>query len=340
MKKVLIICKERHLPNYGTVPGYTISSGLLNSASFVNDMLNNTGITSKVVEVVDNNSIDKEVSIFNPDIVVIEALWVVPEKFDILAKLHPWVTWVIRIHSEVPFISNEGNAIDWIVRYTANPNVRISVNSERMKHDLSVVINDDIVYLPNYYPIKSVDYSKNPKSESINIGCFGAIRPLKNHLIQAMAAIQFADDSHKKLKFHINVNRIEGNAAPILKNLRALFAGRPEHELVEHYWKGHGEFVDLVKTMDIGMQVSFSETFNIVAADFVANGKPIVVSKEISWASKFAKVMPTSKKSIVCGLKRVWFLRHFRAQALNTYGLGRSNNIAVHAWLTFLDTCD
>jgi len=33
--------------------------------------------------------------------------------------------------------------------------------------------------------------------------------------------------------------------------------------------------------MDICMQVSFSETFNIVAADCIASGVPVIVSSEI-----------------------------------------------------------
>ena len=65
------------------------SSGLFNSASACAQMLEDDGIPSKVVEVVDNNCIDREVHKFRPTHVIIEALWVVPEKFSVLSKLHP-----------------------------------------------------------------------------------------------------------------------------------------------------------------------------------------------------------------------------------------------------------
>jgi hypothetical protein len=55
------------------------------------------------------------------------------------------------------------------------------------------------------------------------------------------------------------------------------------HKLVVHEWVNHKDFIKLVKTMDIGMQVSYSETFNIVAADFISQGVPVVISKELPW---------------------------------------------------------
>ena len=69
-KKVLFILKERHTSHSNFM---TISSGLFNSASFVVDMLNKNGIESHLVEVKDNNSIDREVTKYKPTHVVIEA---------------------------------------------------------------------------------------------------------------------------------------------------------------------------------------------------------------------------------------------------------------------------
>ena len=88
---------------------YGITSGLYNSASFIVDFLQNHGVNSKLVSVVDGNSIDKEVTKFNP---VLEALWVTPDKLQELIniKRHKERRWVIRIHSKAPFLSNEGVA--------------------------------------------------------------------------------------------------------------------------------------------------------------------------------------------------------------------------------------
>ena len=133
--KMLFILKKRN--NYGDLPGvygYSISSGLFNSANFMKTMMEENGYETKIVEVVDNNGIDKEVHLFKPDYVIIEALWVVPEKFEVLHKLHPNVKWIIRIHSETPFLSNEGVGIGWISEYPKYDNVYLSFNSKRTKN--------------------------------------------------------------------------------------------------------------------------------------------------------------------------------------------------------------
>src|SRR5688500_11649943 len=108
-ERILFILKARDATNtYGYSCG--LSTGLLNSATFVQDMLDSNGFTTKLVVVIDNNDIDREVTAFRPTHVIIEALWVVPSKFQILKKLHPSVKWIVRLHSEAPFLANEGIA--------------------------------------------------------------------------------------------------------------------------------------------------------------------------------------------------------------------------------------
>jgi hypothetical protein len=84
MPRVLFICKQRPA-------SYGASYGLLNSCRFLCNALHKMGVEAKLVEVLDNNSIDREVSQYKPTHVFIEALWVVPEKFDVLIPLHPHV---------------------------------------------------------------------------------------------------------------------------------------------------------------------------------------------------------------------------------------------------------
>src|SRR5258708_32872051 len=116
--RVLFVLKNRENP-YGCDPDpYSthLSSGLYNSARFVSEMLVSLGFQSKVVHVKDNNEIHRVVVGFKADIVVIEAYWVVPEKFDVLKQACPNVTFVIRNHSDIPFLSNEGCAMGWTLK--------------------------------------------------------------------------------------------------------------------------------------------------------------------------------------------------------------------------------
>lgn len=314
--RVLFILKLRQT---SSGEGYTLlkNSGLKNSAEFVNEMLKDNGYNSKLVQVVDNNSIDREVKLHKPDIVIIEALWVVPEKFDVLTKLYPKVKWVIRLHSDLPFLANEGIAMEWINRYITYKNVFVSANSDSVQKDLELYLDTKacnlkkkLIFLPNYYKLTNIARTtkKFECGDVINVGCFGAIRPMKNHLIQAAAAVQFAESKNLKCRFHINAGRVEGKGDTVLKNLRAFFDGlNGKHELVEHGWLERDDFLTVIKQMDIGMQVSFSETFNIVAADFVDQNIPILTSVEIDWMPLLFTAEPANSKSIVCGLHRVLF---------------------------------
>lgn len=290
-KKILFILKKRTI--YSDLKYSTVNSGLYNSASFVNEMLNKHNVTSNLVEVVDNNEIDKFVTKFKPDIVIIEAIWVVPSKFEVLTKLHPNVEWIIRIHSEVPFIANEGIAMEWLKGYAKFDNVHIGANSKDFIESLEPIVERDIYYLPNYYPIASTPkyrkYEFDYEDDVINVGLFGAIRPMKNSLTQAIGAMIYADENNVKLKLHINTERIEQKGENILKNIRAVFENT-NHELVEHKWLKHDDFLKLVAKMDIGLQVSLTETYNIVTADFISQNIPIITSDEIKFVNIFDKV--------------------------------------------------
>jgi len=333
-KKVLFILKERHTSHSNFM---TISSGLFNSASFVVDMLNKNGIESHLVEVKDNNAIDREVAKYKPTHVVIEALWVIPSKFEVLTKLHPNVEWIIRVHSDIPFLANEGISIEWIYEYMKFDKVKVSANLKKTNYELSELIGKDLVYLPNYYPVGFFNVTQPRPNEKkvLNVGCFGAVRPLKNQLIQAIASIKYADLYDKKLKFHINVARVEGRGEPVLKNIRSLFENNPKHTLVEHQWLTHDEFIDVVQRMDLGMQVSFSETFNIVTADFVNNNIPVVVSDEVYWVNKLFKSKTTEVDSIVNKMRLALLTKTFKGQYLNKINLFLDSVKSQKTWVNY-----
>ena len=109
MSKVLFILKKRRDFNAEMQSQVGLSTGLYNSAKFMNDMLLKNNIDSNMVIVDDYNQIDREVHAAQPTHVIIEALWVIPFKFSALQKLHPHVKWIIRLHSNTPFLAGEGN---------------------------------------------------------------------------------------------------------------------------------------------------------------------------------------------------------------------------------------
>ena len=288
--RALFILKRRE--DYSQdIPGFqekTVATGMWHSATYSAQALQKYGANTKVVVVIDNNDIDREVTRFKATHVFLEGYWVVPEKLDVLKPLHPSVTWVVRCHSEIPFLAGEGIAMDWTSKYISR-GVYVAGNSLRNASDLGVFADGHegmspkyIAMLPNSYPTDFHDKApKHRDDEWINIGCFGAIRPLKNHLIQAIAAYAYARRSGKKLRFFINGGRVEMNGANPLKNLIGFFAPLKDAELVTIPWCNIEEFLIVLGTMDITMQVSFTESFNIVTADSLYAGTPVVASDEL-----------------------------------------------------------
>jgi len=315
--KILFLLKRREDFNPKTHKQIGLTTGLYNSANFVNVMLNDVGIESYLEVVTDNNDIDREVTKYRPTHVIVEALWVVPEKFTVLSKLHPNVTWIVRLHSDMPFMAGEGIALDWLGEYSKFSNILIACNDPRMYSHTIEFLNlkngwsDEeaarrVIYLPNYFPEQFQDRVFTDNKDTVDIACFGAVRPLKNHLVQAIAALRFADKIGKKLRFHINGGRIEMKVDTVMSNLQGLFQHlyHQDHLLVKHEWAPREEFLTICDQMDIGMQVSFSETFNIVAADLISRGVPIVGSLEIPWAAPEFCCDPTDCDQMIETLNR------------------------------------
>ena len=170
-------------------------------------------------------------------------------------------------------------------------------------------------------------------NNTINISCFGAIRPLKNHLSQALAAIQFADQQGWHLRFHINATRQEQQGQNILKNLRGVFGSLQSHQLIEHPWMDHEVFMKVLREeIDLGLQVSYTETYNIVAADHIAAGVPIVTSSEVRFVLPVFHADPNSVPSMVRRLTWAWHLRRCGITKVNRWLLNRSNQQSQQAW--------
>ena len=329
--RILFICHKNEC--YGHSVYTRRSSGLFNSTNFIVKAMLRRNIVAKIVEVVDNNCIDREVFAFKPDIVVIEALWVVPDKFTVLQRLYPKVKWFVHLHSDMPFLALEGIAMDWIIRCQAM-GVGIIANSRESFEALQPLVQAHMLYyLPNVYV---GDFKKMPKHNrpTIHVGCFGAVRPMKNHLLQALASIQFAREKGKVLCFHINSGRVETGGAPVLKNLQQLFSSYPGAALIQHSWFEPEDFIEYLHNhVDIGLQVSLTETFNVVTADYVAAGLPIVVSKEVKWVSSISTAVDNSLPDIVKKMHRAWQNKYL--VWINQFYLKQNSLEAQYKWFEF-----
>ena len=351
--KVLFILKRREDYNAVAHSPLGLSTGLFNSATFVKNMLVNAGIDAELEVAIDNNDIDRLVTQHRPTHVIIEALWVVPSKFAVLIPLHPTVKWIVRLYSEMPFMAGEGMAMDWLGEYIKFPEISIAVNAPRMLDEVRTYLatttdhteaetESRIFYLPNYYPqtYTNKDLTEHNRYRGhkywIDVACFGAVRPLKNHMVQAVAAIKYANQHGKQLRFHINAGRIEMKGDPVLNNLRSMFEhlSGHGHQLIAHQWAVREEFLELCQTMDIGLQTNFSETFNIVSADLISQGVPIVTSREIPWSNFIFNARPTESEEIYHAMTRALVFPQANVW-LHQHNLTRYTNRTERIWANY-----
>lgn len=330
--KILFVLKKNNAYGYNYD---TAKSGLSNSAGLTATALHKSlCVDYKISVVQDANSIDKEVSNYKPDYCIIEALFVTPLKLQEIQMLHKKVIFIVRIHSKIAFLSGEGIAIEWIKQYVKMQNVSVCFNNKQTNDDFNEIgINSH--YLPNiYYFNDDNKFQEQCTKKVVKIGCFGAIRPLKNQLFQAFCALEYARKNKVSLEFHINSGRQEEGGESALKNIRNLFEGT-SYKLVEHTWHNRETFLKVIKNLDLGLQLSFTESFNIVAADFVYQKVPIIVSNEIEWMTDSLKVSTSDSDDVINKIERV--LRRKRLyvrrqlNSLNSY-----NSDSLKAWKRFL----
>ena len=82
------------------------------------------------------------------------------------------------------------------------------------------------------------------------------------------------------------------------------------------------------------MQSSFSETFNIVGADLISQGVPLVGSKEIPWCNPIYSASATETSDIVKALLFTYHTPQFNVKT-NQFLLKRYTNKTEKIWITY-----
>jgi hypothetical protein len=149
----------------------------------------------------------------------------------------------------------------------------------------------------------------------------------------AGAAIEIATQLKADLELWLSAGRLEGGGA-ILDAVHAMTAGLPHVKLVESGWQSWPSFRTTVRHMHLLMQPSYTESFNMVTADGIAEGVPSVVSSAIDWAPAHWKASVDDVRDIA----RVgrYLLADPHAPADGLAALTQHNLEGLDAWQSYL----
>jgi hypothetical protein len=274
-----------------------------------------------------------------PTHIVIGAPWLPTLDLQVLVHGNPDIHFAIVCHSNVGFLSADPQAItnfrQMLDLEQGALNTTAGGNSKRFCGWIQNSYGRPCTWLPNLYFLESTMpvYRRPWSGGTLNIGSFGAVRPLKNTLSAAGAALELHNDFHVPVNFYISVGRIEGGST-VVRSLDAMCGKVPGFTLVKEEWYQWPQFRQIIRRMDVLMQPSYTESFNMVTADGAAECIPSVVSDAIDWAPNDWKTEVDDTRSIARTARNLLNNMHSGSEgfkALQTF-----NENGLRSWVKWL----
>ena len=222
--------------------------------------------------------------------VIVSAPWIPTAELQSLSNEFPQTHFAVNCHSNVGFLQADRNGVRLIREVMelelGTANVHLAGNSRRFCNWVKAAFGSACAYLPNLYWTESS--SARPQRAfnggTLRIGIFGATRPLKNLMSAAGAGLEIARNFRAPLELWLSAGRAEGGGETVLAAVGEMLQDLPGVSLVMSGWQSWPKFRRTVGHMHLLLQPSYTESFNMVTADGVAEGVPSVVSPAIDWA--------------------------------------------------------
>ena len=221
--------------------------------------------------------------------VIISAPWIPTAELQALSMDFPQTHFAVNCHSNVGFLQADRNGVKLIREVMelelGTANIHLAGNSKRFCDWVRAAFGAACSYLPNLYWTEG-SYPRPQRTftgGTLRIGVFGATRPLKNLMSAAGAALEVARNLRVPLELWLSAGRAEGGGETVLAAVQEMIYGVPGVSLVMNGWQSWPKFRQTVGHMHLLLQPSYTESFNMVTADGVAEGVPSVVSPAIDW---------------------------------------------------------
>ncbi len=231
----------------------------------------------------------------NPNVthVTISAPWIPTDVLSSLCAYYPDTQFAVVSHSNTGFLQADRNGIRLIKEAIelegATFNFHVAGNCTQFVGWMEETFKEPCTYLPNMYFLHNRHGARKELWDGglLRIGIFGATRSLKNFVSASAAAMEIATNVGVQTEIWINSGREDGPESKVIRGaITELVAGMPNIELKLANWASWSAFKKLIGTMNLLLQPSYSESFNMVTADGIAMGVPSVVSEAISWAPR------------------------------------------------------
>ena len=298
------------------------------------------GASVAVWPVTNNIDIVRQIIASKPDHLVIQAPWLSTRDVSAMVHAFPETQFAVVSHSNIGFLQADPNGIRLLREYGelvhGTHNFHLAGNSLRFVESWEHMFRVPMLYLPNLYYVDEVEKPAHRWNGGVlRIGIFGAVRPLKNFLTAAAAAISIGRWMQADLELWFSGGRTEGGGDVMWRAVNQLCSGVHRVKLVQVPWESWPKFRDTVASMHLLLQPSYTESFNMVTADGIVQGVPSVVSGAIdwvprSWTAHFDHAMDIADVGVRLLRSPLAIWRGRRA-------LARHNRAGINAWKYFLE---
>jgi len=313
--------------------------GLGVAALNTSKVLARSGVDVEVWPIVNASDLRQRLTATPASHVVVSAPWIPSADVQGLLNAFSSTRFAVNCHSNVGFLQADSNGVK-LVREgmeieMGSPRFHVAGNSRKFCDWVSSAYGAPCTHLPNLYNLDAMPVARPLYSSgTLRIGAFGATRPLKNFMSAAGAALAIARGLKTDLELWVSAGRTEGGGDTILRAVNAMLDGVPGVKLVQNGWQSWPKFRQAVGHMHLLLQPSYTESFNMVTADGIAEGVPSVVSDAIDWAPEHWKAQTDD----VLDIARVGraLLSDMNTVRDGYNALANHNTIGTAAWLDFL----
>jgi hypothetical protein len=271
--------------------------------------------------------------------VVVSAPWIPTSDLQRLTAEHPETKFAVNCHSNLGFLQADPGAMrlvrEGLELQRTTWNFQVAANNQRLCNWVADTYGNPCIHIPNLYHLDELSGRNRTlfSGGTLRIGAFGATRPLKNFMTAAGAALEIAARMRVDLEFWMSSGRNEG-AGPLVNAIQQMATGLPHVRVMENGWQTWPQFRQTVRHMHLLLQPSYTETFNVVTADGIAEGVPSVVSHAIEWAPEGWKAQVDDVHQIAATGEKL--LHDKRASRRGLKALQTYNKRALRFWNEFM----